>query len=511
MLKRWIKRLLKLAVLLLLLLFAFLVFERVRGQISLARYQQQLIAHGEKLSPNDFVQRFSDSDNGAPVAIAAIERLRDGAALPNNYAPVMKVMPSGRAVVGFREDKWTDGEVTNDWEQVATDLNANQAILTEILAALEKPVLNNNVDLSEGVNLKFTHIAAPKKLTRWLGSGCQLALRQQKSHEALKYLLAEIRLPRIFREDRLLISELVRLAIVAIGKAETWEAMQADGWADGDLATLQKAWESQEFAGEMARSLEGERVFSDVSAEMIRQSNQKAADMMFGLEDFFGSDESGDSWWRRLLRRFGLDDTVGDFVRKQVYCRIWRFAWSHQDQRHGMEYMQRLIEIARKVDSQKSYAAVLPDVDRFRNHVENRNLYDKWRYPLSRFSLSIFGSVPDKAVWAETERSLCIAAIALKRYSLRHGKFPPSLDALVPALVAAVPGDYFDGKPIKYRLNNDGTFTLYSVGENLTDDGGDVTPTKEGSRALRNRRDYVWPVPALPDEVEAYRREAAED
>ena len=74
-----------------------------------------------------------------------------------------------------------------------------------------------------------------------------------------------------------------------------------------------------------------------------------------------------------------------------------------------------------------------------------------------------------------------------------------------------MPVDYMDGKPIRYRANSDGGFTLYSVGEDGNDDGGDTT-LMAGKKNLRNlweRKDFVWPSIALPDEIEVYRKEAA--
>ena len=114
---------------------------------------------------------------------------------------------------------------------------------------------------------------------------------------------------------------------------------------------------------------------------------------------------------------------------------------------------------------------------------------------------------------AETERSLAICAVALKRYSLRHGAPPESLDSLVPEFVSSVPVDYMDGKPLRYRLNADKTFMLYSVGEDGKDDGGDTAlmPDKTSLRDLWDRKDFVWPAPAAPEEVEAYRKEAAKN
>ena len=510
--KRGIKILVKSLLALFALLVVFLLFERVRGQISLARYRQRLIAQGEKLSARDFVSSASESENGAPEVFEATKRLREGVVLPKSYPLRMKLTSSGRAVVGFREPEWIDDKVANRWEQLAADLKANEATLREIRRALEKPVLNNHVDWSQGMKMQFPHLAPAKSLTYWFGSASLLALHEGKTHESLEYLLAQVRLPRLLSEDRLLISELVRIAIGAIGRADTWEALQAEGWTDEDLVALQKAWESQVFADGMARSLEGERIFDDASYAMMRDSHQDAVGGLFGLEELFDAAASDRPAWEKFMRELPYGGKIAGFLKKQVYARIWRFAWSHQDQQQSMEVMQCLIEIARRATTEKSIASIQDDITLLDERVLGKNLYDKLRYPNPQ-SFPTISRCVGKAMRAETERSITICAIALKRRSLRHGKLPPGLDALVPEFLSSVPTDYMDGQPMKYHLNSDGSFKLYSVGENGKDDGGDASllPEKSTTRNLWDRKDYVWPAPALPEEIEAYRQEAAKN
>jgi len=160
----------------------------------------------------------------------------------------------------------------------------------------------------------------------------------------------------------------------------------------------------------------------------------------------------------------------------------------------------------------KSYLKALPQVARFREALQNRKPYDTLRFAASAQLLSTLPRLVEKAMRAEADRSLTICALALKRYAVQTGKYPAKLDELVPNFLAAIPIDYLDGKPLKYRVNSDGSFTLYSVGEDGKDDGGDISPSGEkATRNLWKRRDYVWPPPALPEEVEAYRKEAAGD
>jgi hypothetical protein len=174
--------------------------------------------------------------------------------------------------------------------------------------------------------------------------------------------------------------------------------------------------------------------------------------------------------------------------------------------------MQRLLELARKADAAKSYPAVRSSIAQLQDQTARKNFYDRLRYPEPDPAFSL-ASVVEKALRAQTDRSVTICAIALKRYSILHGRPPAILEALVPELLPAVPVDYMDGQPLKYRLRPDGTFTLYSVGADAVDDGGDASlpPGKENLRSLWERKDFLWPSPATPDEVEAYRKEAAKN
>lgn len=62
-------------------------------------------------------------------------------------------------------------------------------------------------------------------------------------------------------------------------------------------------------------------------------------------------------------------------------------------------------------------------------------------------------------------------AMLVELYRQEHGVLPETLDALDGDAVAAIGGDPFKGTPLGYRVV-EGGFTLYSVGEDLVDDGG---------------------------------------
>jgi hypothetical protein len=114
----------------------------------------------------------------------------------------------------------------------------------------------------------------------------------------------------------------------------------------------------------------------------------------------------------------------------------------------------------------------------------------------------------------ETHREMAVAAIALQRYRLRHGQWPEKLEELIPEFLSALPRDWMDGQPLRYRLNANDTFTLYSVGEDLRDDGGDPSRVNVGGfdkspLPMWTARDAVWPALATDENVAALKRASA--
>ena len=116
-------------------------------------------------------------------------------------------------------------------------------------------------------------------------------------------------------------------------------------------------------------------------------------------------------------------------------------------------------------------------------------------------SIATLSFLSRRVMLQEAGRQIIVTAIALKRYQLKHGNYPPDLNSLVPEFVPNVPFDPVDGQPLRYRPKTDGTFLLYSIGENGKDDNGNPSIEKgvqstslywQNAHAL----DWVWPQPA---------------
>ena len=484
------------------LVLALLLIERLRGQIGLSRYKRELAARGETLEIQKLLAPpVADADNGAPELLRLKPLFKEGKVIPKNFPPKMRLMTSGRAVVGFREDSWTEDKSTNTWEEVSLDLAANQPTLEQLRVALAKPAFDFKLDHSRGFEMDFTHIAPAKSYCQWLGATVQHSLRKGENQVALEDLVAAVGIPRVLENDRIMISELVRDAISAINLGTTWEALQAGGWTDEQLTRLQAAWERNTFATNMVRSLRVERADGDTYFERFRKSNDETYQHMFPawLQGLIETEDAEVSpWWQ------------SEFLRKQIYCRVWRFAWLHQDEKFYLEGLQQLIEdqstgAEKAAGSAEEYWFGLGKAPR-------QNFYDGWRFGMSAQELGALSRATVKSARAETDRSMVLCAIALKRYLLRHGEPAPNLNALVPDFLAVVPVDCMDGQPLRYRRLEESQFTLYSVGDDGHDDGGDafLKPEAKLMRDPWQRRDHVWPAVATAEEAAAWRRDAVD-
>ena len=114
--------------------------------------------------------------------------------------------------------------------------------------------------------------------------------------------------------------------------------------------------------------------------------------------------------------------------------------------------------------------------------------------PKLHFMASMFLPAYDRFVTqhfrAKADRRLAAVALALRLYAVEHGgKYPATLDELVPDYLPAVPTDPFAAgeKPLRYVVDDPEAPVVYSVGENGTDDGGSEGPTNPRRRASPGR------------------------
>jgi hypothetical protein len=103
-----------------------------------------------------------------------------------------------------------------------------------------------------------------------------------------------------------------------------------------------------------------------------------------------------------------------------------------------------------------------------------------WR---SRYALiTVLVPALNRAYWTgdttTLEREATATALACEVFRRRAGRWPTGLQELVPGLLPSMPLDIFDGKPLRYQVIEGRGAVLYSIGNNLVDDGG-MEPQRE--------------------------------
>ena len=97
----------------------------------------------------------------------------------------------------------------------------------------------------------------------------------------------------------------------------------------------------------------------------------------------------------------------------------------------------------------------------------------------------------------KTDVHATVAVLAILRYSKDKSSFPEDLEQLISAgYLKQPPDDVFSVKPLVYRKTDD-DFILYSVGPNLTDEGGEYSRDSKGriKNWLHNGDTVFWPLP----------------
>ena len=488
------------ALLLLAVIVGWPVAAHYRAKNKVAAYRRQLIAQGEKLSVAELTPSPpADQDNGAASLMSAYWQA--GTLNYTNQPPTMRPVVPGRALVAWRQAVLPTSDSTNVWPGLRDDFEKKSDALDAMREALEKPAIAFSVDYSQGFNVPLSHLAQLKGVAQLLSAATMLELHEGRVTNAVQNLRALTALVSRFKDEVMFISSLVRIADGAIAMNTAWETIQSPDLNEEQLAALQADWESVDFLPQMEAALSMERQMSEKLFIEGRKSPRALLSAMSG-----GSGASSGLTELMELGK-GVLDNPGEGLQAILhrYPGYWAWKWwgSYDDELANMQAVQADIIALREVRKEKCFAPALKRCDQANEEIrKTHSKVGSW-YGLGGLSDSLQKALT-RLRSIEMQRHLLVTAIALKRHQLRHGKFPASLDALTPGFLHEPPRDPIDGQSMRYRLQ-DGSFLLYSVGEDGVDNGGDPNPAQVSTTgAARNwlkARDAVWPQPAGAAEV----------
>lgn len=487
------------------------VIHHYQLRVTVNAYIAELKARGE---PLDLAQVLPSSappeQNGASNFLKAASLLgTNWNVLGSNPPPAMRMVAPGRAMIGWTRPDIRTKDGTNSWEGIEAALAEDNEALKLLYQVTNYTVLDFKLGYSNGIeNIQFSQLAPLKRSAQRLSATAMDELHQGNTAAAVNSISAMLALVNGMANDRLIISELVRMAMAQIALPVSWEILQATNVTDEQLTQLQHDWTNLEFIRSDENALAMERVTGEITLAKWRNSHSELQDYFDRVEEVVGQNER---------------NTVFDKIKIRTKVFLWRHWWSYPDETRMLKGYQVLLETARSVQTNYSFlTAQQQQESKLQKFITTNGDETVWFWNPKEMNMHFMLSssvrslsrVFDKVMKIEAAKQLTVAAIALKRYQLKHGNYPTDLKSLVPEFISTVPVDPVDSQPLRYRQNTDRTFLLYSIGENGKDDGGDPSLEKsvespsfqwQNSHAL----DWVWPQPATPDEIQKYYEEQA--
>jgi hypothetical protein len=441
-------------------------------------------------------------------AVALFEA--DRSLLTTNSCSAMKMVAPGKAMICWQQPDVRGFDATNSWQEITAAVTQNAKSFALLQRIIDKPDFDFQIKYESGfAGFNFTnlYLIESKRAAQRLKSAALCDLHEGDTASAVKNLRAMLALAKALRDERFAISELVRIAIAQIALTVNWELLQSPDLTDEQLAELQQDWLSLDFIQGDANALGMERVSEEIPLAKWRNSTSE-------VQHYFGLEEKA----RESMGLAGGKGTIWDRAKITAKIFMWRYWWSYPDELRALNGYEVLINTAQFAQTNGSFQSALQYQNTKLEELGISKLDDEFlalfsnemdfHSMLSQSVLSLSG-VFNKVMSVETAKQVTVTAIALKRYQIKHGNYPRDLNSLVPEFVPTVPLDPVDGNPLRYRLKADGAFTLYSVGENGKDDGGDPSLEKgvqSSSFYWQNPHalDWVWPRPATPEEVENF-------
>lgn len=299
-------------------------------------------------------------------------------------------------------------------------------------------------------------------------------LQKGEPDKALADIELSLQLTGKISTEPILITHLVRIAMLQITLQPVLEGLAEHKWSDEQLVALDGELAKLDFFAAYKLSMDGELACQNGEANRLRRHPEELR------ETGQWSDDEGNS---------GTLSNPDELI-----ARLIPAGWFYQNQyrcaRIMVNYFIPVADTSRRIFSP---ALARQGYDKTIHEIIKPTPFNF----LERLMLPSLANAAARFAYAQASVDLARTAIALERYLLAHGEYPETLDTLAPQLIAQVPHDVIGGQPLKYRREADGLFVLYSIGWNETDDGGVVVFYKNSSsRVDFNQGDWVWRYPA---------------
>lgn len=486
---RWLKRLGWCVVWLITLAVLATLVENRLGARAWREAQEEARAAGEPIDPAQIIPPpAADADNFAAIPLFAPLfdydppsgelTVKSTVTWRNPEAKTRlenRKLPSLNQSASFRRSEFVDlaawksalkapEEAGTPAAAVLSALREYDPELNALREAAKRPRSRFPIRYQDHVAAVLPHIGVLMNFSRIVSLKAVAELAEGNAEAAHADVLLGLALEEAPREEPLLISPLVRIAVLESVLQPVWEGLARRQWSDAQLASLDAALQRPDFVATFHSAIRGERlIFCSQALDAIKRDPSM-------LTVIAAVGESTSPRWPARLTGALIPSGWIDFNKAAI--------------------SRRYSDVMRMADpaAHQFFPQQLSQVDEAVVRERKEHLYNPRRVLVG----VLFPSVTSTSVrFASAQSSLDLArtAIALERYRLAHGALPASLTALGP-----LPADVIGGAPLHYRVGENGAFTLYSIGWNQSDDHGAPAWTSGTSRSVEWKKgDWLWP------------------
>jgi hypothetical protein len=376
-------------------------------------------------------------------------------------------------------------------EDVLLALSKYDAAIEELRQAGRLPYSRFPIqyDAEDPFSIMLPHLATLKRGSQVLLVRAAARLQSGQTEKAFDDVNLALRLADSVRTEPVMISHLVRIAMLQTTLQSVWEGLAEHRWSEEQLVTLDAELAKLDFLADYELSQRSELAFFPKALEYRRHTRNPEEIFYFSEYDNNQTHPPGVALAVFVFRHC----PGGWFYQNQL--RYYQFALQNY-----VPMLDASRQLASPASAKRASDAQLKEVA----HLSPYNfIEDKLLFPPPPFDYLVRSGLAEKFARAQSSVDLARTAMALERYRLAHGEYPQSLDALAPQFIDKLPHDIINGQPLHYRRDPPsqssgaagGQFVLYSVGWNETDDGGTFGLTKNGA-VDPDTGDWVWRYPA---------------
>ncbi len=323
----------------------------------------------------------------------------------------------------------------------------------------------------DGMSAKMPHLPQLMGVARIFELRMCALLAKGDSAAALAEFEHGMRLSGAVATEPSTIAALVRVATLFSLERAVWNGLAAHQWNEGDLLAIERKLAGIRLLDEFQTAIESERGFFP---EMLVYLTGKSSQEIFGVFETIGTDDvrlkeaifpfivpKGKLYHNALAIHEGIDVLLAT-------CKAARINGSTMIMGNSFSAKSWLAARAAATGRAADY------------------------YSAALLGMRTFHGLEEAFFEAHTKLQQTLLSCALERFWIKHHAFPEHLDELVPQFIAEVPLDIGDGKRMRYRLNLDGGYDVWSIGPDRRDDGGVIDPSKRESE----QTDWIWHMPA---------------